>query len=236
MTSVRLDDLIAAVSRYPLEPSSLDLEWAIVDQSDHVLLSGTDRQKLFVAFHAKVEEEPAMAGQLRLIGISRHGGTHQYWPAEETALERARLAHKHSFSGIGESRRAEAHLRERFLQGRRGTLNIDAALSEVIELTWPDPDGNWERLGLLVRQGKGPWSLLVDHNRRETEAAVIEQRLAEVVQSLAPSVAIDSSWIRTHRKRRRNQTSYDMHTFLIELAVRVAEEFGLLNQAGDELR
>lgn len=235
MGEVDLADLLAAVSRYPDYSSGWGEEWAIVDELDQVRFATRDRDAAFTTFHAEVGKEPKDAHRLRLLHISSGFGCEELWPCRDTALERARRVHARYFSDHRLAESTDRRLREHFLRGRHGTLSIGMVDWQTIELTWPDRAGLWERVGLLVRCGQEPWSLLVDHNRRDAEPEMVEKRLAQVLNPFIPEVELNGDWIRARRYMSSPRRCSDVTGVLIDVLICTAEEFGLLDPEGDEL-
>jgi hypothetical protein len=235
--AITLSEFVASTRR---DIALDEFHWVFVDPGNDVIAAYLDFLRAIEAFFERLAADPVAALDLRIYTIDR-GELVLHWPNHRSPLERARrLFDLNVPIDLGPVSTEFFH--EYFLCADPGEIQIGDRTRRMFELWWPDEHGQRNVIGHAIEGDTDPdtsltpWQLWTVHGTRETDPEVIETRLAKELNTILPREwAVDQPLIRTERHSQRGWPR-DLRSQLVEVAIRIAEQFELLDPDGQELR
>lgn len=235
---IDLHDFVAAVRR----DLRIGEECVLVDSDQHVVASFTEYDLALEAFYARLDTNPVAALKLGVYKISAHELI-RTWPDAMTPLERARVLADAGIDFNTAVPGLDGMLRSQFLRGDRGTVQIGGESRVICAVWWPDEAGIRRHIGYFLEgprnhaTGLADWEFLVGREPCPPAADLVEARLTSVLNANLPDEwPIDVPDIRACRRSRRPIVYGQPREHLIRIAVAFAEEFGLLDPNGAEVK
>lgn len=235
--AIDLGEFVASTRRHP---ALNEFHCVFVDENNQVVAAYRDLTPAIEAFFDRLDTNPVATLRLRIYTVDPDELA-LHWPDGRSPLERARRL-LGSDTPVDLGAVSVAFFHEHLLGADPGELQIGGRTRRMFELWWPNPTGQREIIGRAIEgdhdpgSGLTPWGLWTVHGTRETDPGVIERRLAKTINTLLPTDwKMDWQMIRRYRTYQRGRLPFDPRFYLIELATRIAEQFGLLDPDGEEL-
>ena len=234
--AIDLGKLVASVRRHP---ALHEFHCVFVNEREQVVATHRNLTRAIEAFFERLDTGPVAALGLRVYTVDQDGLA-LCWPDGRSPLERAHsLLASDTPVDLGSVSVAVFH--QRFPGVNFAELHIRNRTYKMFEPWWPDPTEEREIIGRAIQgnldpdTGISPWGLWIVHGTRETNPDAIEHRIARTINTLLPTEwKIGRESIRQYRTYQRERLPFDARSNLIELATRIAEQFGWLDPHGEE--
>lgn len=167
--------------------------FALVDREGLVVAAFDDASECLSAYHAMVLANPRTVA-LRRVTVTDPDPP-AWDPVAGSAVQRAMALCAH-LTTYGHGRDAPPELSPyagRFLvcAVEAGEMLIAGATFRVVELSWPDEQGDWVEIGLLLTPGEG-WQLLIADEVVPASRSFLDRAIAEAVSYTVLGATVDA--------------------------------------------
>lgn len=238
---VTLPEVVALARRYPTEarngqdyPPS---DWAVVNDDDEVIGCFRAQREALACFYERLEGDPLVGLELRVIEIRSGGEVNVRWPSRQTPYERAEDAATRVVWKRILPEEISTHIHPHFLNARLGQARFGKTVERIVELSWFDPDGEPELVGYLWPREHGePWELIAP-KQRCLNPEIAASRIAEALNDAIPLQyePLDAQQVRVASWELHHGGRVALREELLKTCVQIAERLGVLARDGSDL-